>query len=265
MATSSVPPGNAKARRQQHIMAALRATPALRIVELAAEFGVSTETIRRDLDELGHAGLIARTYGGAARPVAAEPAIVERERQMVHERRRIASAAVRALGSCEALMLGGGSTTLHVARHLAIALVRGTIVTHGFAHAAVLGANPGIRVLMLPGRYEPREGIIVGAETIDHVGRFHAECAILGASGITPAGAADVDDEAAAVYRAMRLCSDRTLLVADHGKFDRPAFAIHAELAEIGQLVTDQAPPEPLADALAQAQVQVMVASVPRQ
>ncbi|WP_191058807.1 DeoR family transcriptional regulator, partial [Geminicoccus harenae] len=62
-----VPAANAKSRRQQAIVAALRAAPALRIAELAAEFRVSTETIRRDLDELDQAGLIARTYGGAAR------------------------------------------------------------------------------------------------------------------------------------------------------------------------------------------------------
>jgi DeoR/GlpR family transcriptional regulator of sugar metabolism len=254
------PPANAKSRRQQRIVAALRAAPAIRIVELAAEFDVSTETIRRDLDELGHAGLIARTYGGAARPVGAEPAIVEREREMVPERRRIALAAARALGSCEALMLGGGSTTLHLARLLATTLVRATVVTHGFAHAAALGANPGIRVLMVPGRYEPREGIVVGGEAVDHVGRFHAEIAIMGASGITLAGAADVDDEAAAMYRAMRLCADRSLVVADHGKFDRPAFAIHADLAEIGHLVTDQPPPDHLAEALRAAGTLVTVA-----
>jgi DeoR/GlpR family transcriptional regulator of sugar metabolism len=255
-----MPAANAKARRQQAIVAALRAAPALRIAELAQEFQVSTETVRRDLDELGHAGLLARTYGGAARPVAIEPAVAEREREMVAERRRIAAAAVAALGGCEALMLGGGSTTLHVARMLATSLPRGTVVTHGFAHAAVLAANPGIRVLMVPGRYEPREGIVVGAETVDHVGRFHAECAIVGASGITAAGAADVDDEAAAVYRAMRLASARVLVVADHAKFGRPAFAIHAELAEIGQLITDRAPDEHLAEALALAGATVTVA-----
>ncbi|WP_349262348.1 DeoR/GlpR family DNA-binding transcription regulator [Geminicoccus sp.] len=261
MSTSVQPPANAKARRQQRIMAALRAAPAIRIVELATEFEVSTETIRRDLDELGQAGLIARTYGGAARPVASEPAIVERERLMVAERRRIAVAAARLVGSSEAIMLGGGSTTLKVARQLAGSLTRATIVTHGFAHAAALAANPNVRVLMVPGRYEPSEGIVVGAETVDHVGRFHAEVAIVGASGITLAGAADVDDEAAAVYRAMRLCADRVLTVADHGKFGRPAFAIHAELAEMGHLVTDQPPPEPLARALAMAEVQVTVAA----
>lgn len=259
-----VPATNAKARRQQAIVAALRAAPALRIAELAGEFAVSTETIRRDLDELGHAGLIARTYGGAARPVAIEPAVAERERQMVAERRRIAVAAMAELRSCEALMLGGGSTTLHLARLLATTLVRGTVVTHGFAHAAALGANPGLRVLMVPGRYEPREGMVVGAETVEHISRFHAEVAVVGASGITLAGAADVDDEAAAVYRAMRLAAARSLIVADHGKFGRPAFAIHAELAEIGQIITDRAPDEHLALALMLAGARVTVAPEPR-
>jgi len=254
-----VPAANAKSRRQQAIMAALRAAPALRIAELAAEFQVSTETIRRDLDELDQAGLIVRTYGGAARPVAVEPAVAERERQMVPERRRIAQAALAAIGNAESLMLGGGSTTLHVARLLATTLARGTVVTHAFAHAAVLGANPGIRVLMAPGRYEPREGMVVGSDTLEHITRFHAEVAIVGASGITASGAADVDDEAAAVYRVMRLAATRTLIVADHTKFGRAAFAIHAELAEIRRIVTDRQPGGELARLLAQAGAEITV------
>ena len=54
-----------KQKRQGAIIAELRASPAIRIVELALEHDVSTETIRRDLDELSAAGLINRTYGGA--------------------------------------------------------------------------------------------------------------------------------------------------------------------------------------------------------
>ena len=60
-------------------MAELRAAPTLRVSQLAAELlGVSTETVRRDLDEMGQQGLISRTYGGAVRPLASEPAIRER-------------------------------------------------------------------------------------------------------------------------------------------------------------------------------------------
>ena len=63
-----------KSERQARILGELRASPAIRISALAGEFGVSTETIRRDLDELSQQGMLSRTYGGAAaRPFGAEP------------------------------------------------------------------------------------------------------------------------------------------------------------------------------------------------
>ena len=68
-----------KSDRQARIVAELRATPSLRVNELAELLGVSTETVRRDLAELDERGLINRTYGGAMRPVAFEPALAERE------------------------------------------------------------------------------------------------------------------------------------------------------------------------------------------
>ena len=78
-----------KSERQARILGELRASPAIRISALAGEFGVSTETIRRDLDELNQQGMLSRTYGGAApRPFGAEPTLSERYKEYVEERER---------------------------------------------------------------------------------------------------------------------------------------------------------------------------------
>src|SRR5215469_320819 len=79
-----------KTERQARILGELRAQPAIRISDLAGDFGVSTETIRRDLDELGQQGMLSRTYGGAApRPFGAEPTLSERYKEHVSERERV--------------------------------------------------------------------------------------------------------------------------------------------------------------------------------
>src|SRR5690349_22288647 len=76
-----------KRDRQQRILAELRVSATLRISELANELGVSYETIRRDLEEMGESGLINRTYGGAvARPFGFEPAWSERAHAKTAER-----------------------------------------------------------------------------------------------------------------------------------------------------------------------------------
>src|ERR1700746_1876011 len=97
----------------------LRASPAIRISALAGEFGVSTETIRRDLDELSQQGMLSRTYGGAAaRPFGAEPRLTERYREHFEERESVATHAARIIKPGQVLMIDSGSTNVHFARRL---------------------------------------------------------------------------------------------------------------------------------------------------
>lgn len=253
-------PRLSKAQRHERIIAELRAMPTLRVSLLAQELGVSTETIRRDLDELGHQGLISRTYGGAARPLGSEPAIRERHGLMVEERQRIAVAVARRIRPGEVVMIGGGSTTVHVARRMAAECRELTVITHSFGVATVLSTNPTMTVIMTPGRYDAHEGNLRGPETVAFLAGYHADRAITSASGIGADGPCDVDAAAAAVYRAMLARAAVPMVVADHGKFERRALAIYARWAEIAVLVTDRAPTGPLAEALERAQVEIQIA-----
>lgn len=253
-------PRLAKSERHGRIVAELRVGHPLRVSELAAELGVSTETIRRDLDELEGRGLISRTYGGAVRPFATEPAVSERHTLMVQEREAIAVAAAALVRPGEVVAIGGGATTLHVARRIAAECHDLTVITHSYGVATVLAANPTITVIMCPGRYNGLEGSVFGPECIDFVQGFHANRAILGASGLTTDGANDADAMAAAVYRAFMKRAAHTMIVADHTKFNRPALAVYGRWTDIGTLVTDVAPEGPLARAIDRARVLVEVA-----
>src|SRR3982751_1934631 len=83
-----------KRERQDRILARLGNDVAVRISTLADDFQVTTETIRRDLDELSGRGLISRTYGGAAaRSLAGEPGVHLRSQAYLRERRRIGAVA----------------------------------------------------------------------------------------------------------------------------------------------------------------------------
>jgi DeoR/GlpR family transcriptional regulator of sugar metabolism len=250
-----------KSRRQDRIVAALSAQPSLRVADLAASLAVSTETIRRDLDDLGTQGLINRTYGGAVRPFGPEPAISERHRLMVAERERIGVAASAVVSHGDALLIGSGATTTHVARRLGAVARDLTVLTHAFGVATVLAANPTLRVMMTPGRYLGEEGALVGAETVAYLAGHYARHAILGASGLTEDGPTEAEPEAAAVYRAMAARAAEVTIVADHTKFGRAAFSLYASWRGITRLVTDRAPEGALAQALARAGVTVVVAA----
>jgi len=242
-----------KSDRQARIVAELRATPSLRVNELSDRLGVSTETVRRDLAELDERGLISRTYGGAMRPIAFEPALAEREGLMLAERERIAAAAVQLVKPNDILMIGGGATTLHFARRLAAERNHVTVITHAFSIAMALATNPTHKVLMLPGQYDGREGLIHGPETIDALQRYRANRAVLGASGLTAEGPSDASAGPGLIYGAMMRRSSETLILADHTKFDRPSLAVYGTWSAATTLVSDAAPVGELASALAAA------------
>jgi DeoR/GlpR family transcriptional regulator of sugar metabolism len=249
-----------KAERQGRIVQEVGRAPALRVQHLAARLGVSTETIRRDLAELEGRGLLNRTYGGAVRPISVEPALAERQALMVAERERIAAAAVGLVERDDILMIGGGATTVHFARRLTEVGHVLTVITHSLSVAMTLAANPWIRVLMLPGQYDGREGLIHGADTIDALARFHANKAILGASGLTVEGPNDAAIGPGLVYGAMMRRASETVILADHGKFNRPSLTVYGPWTASTTLVTDSEPTGDLAEGLAAAGVTVDVA-----
>lgn len=242
-----------KADRQARIVAELRAAPALRVNDLAGRLDVSTETVRRDLAELDERGLISRTYGGAMRPLSLEPAVAEREMLMVAEREAIAATAVKLIEAGDILMLGGGATTLHFARRVAAECNHLTIITHAFSIAAALASNPLLNVQMLPGKYDGREGLIHGPDTIEALQRFRASKAFLGASGLTGEGMSDAGMGPGLVYGAMVRRASQVIVLADHTKFDRPSLTVYGAWSPAVTLVSDRRPEGELAAALAAA------------
>jgi DeoR/GlpR family transcriptional regulator of sugar metabolism len=250
-----------KAGRQSRILAELRATPTLRVNELSQRLNVSAETVRRDLAELGRLGQLNRTYGGAMRPMPFEPALAERESLMVKERERIAQTAVGLVEPNDILMIGGGATTLHCARRIAVECNHLTIITHSFSIAMALATNPSHKILMLPGQYDGREGVIYGPDTVDALQRFHASKAILGASGLTAEGPNDASLGPGMIYGAMMRRAAQTLIVADHTKFNRASLTVFGKWAPGTTLISDNMPDGELALAMADAGAPTMIAA----
>lgn len=248
-----------KSARQAQILNELTQAPSLRVAELARRLVVSTETIRRDLDEMTMQGLLNRTYGGAIRSLSTEPSVTERHTLFVSERERIARATQPIIKGAQVLMIGSGSTTVHVARRIAVEMTNITVITHSFGVATVLAINPTIKVLMLPGGYHAGEGATVGAHTIAFLHSFYADFAILGASGLGLDGPSDALLECGAVYTTMVARSARTLVAADHSKHGQLFPARYAAWRDIDHLVTDQPPAGALKESLEQGGVSLTI------
>jgi DeoR/GlpR family transcriptional regulator of sugar metabolism len=249
-----------KRDRQQAILAELHASPSLRISELARRFHVVTETIRRDLDELGRRGLLSRTYGGAAGPpLDLEPSLDDRYRTMVDQRFAIARAVPGLLRDGATIMIDSGATTIYVARRLAAAMKDITVITTSFGVATALAVNRRIRVIVCPGEFDTGDGGVGGPDTLAYLRRFNPAYAIIGASRVDAKGPSDDNSVSAWNKRVMIEQAEAVLLVADSSKFEQAALEHVCALDVLDYLVTDGAPSPRFAEALESAEVAVKV------
>lgn len=250
-----------KRDRQERILAELRVMPHVRVSELAERFGVTTETIRRDVIALSEEGLVQRAFGGAsAKPYALQPAIDERDKAHVEERLRIGEAAARMVEPGDVVMIDSGSTVAQFARQLAARHIPLTVLTNSYPVAFELGKGDDIRVFMCPGQYIAHENGIYGTAAVEFLKSYRANIAFLGASGVGAGGIFDANSDAVWIKRAMMAQADKVCLLADHSKFGAPAFEVVAPLEDVDVLVTDQEPDEELADAIHRLGVKLVLA-----
>ncbi|PWJ93418.1 MULTISPECIES: DeoR/GlpR family DNA-binding transcription regulator [Mesorhizobium] len=232
-----------KKERHELILSEVRRSASIRISRLAIRLGVAGETIRRDLIELGDAGLLNRTYGGATISlVTSEPVIAERSQTMVEERTRIGRGAAGLVKKGQIVMIDGGSTTYEVARNLSQLRRDLTVITNSIGVASVAGANPTFRVVLCPGTYDSREASVFGEDTVEFIRRYNADIAIIGASSLSADGPSDMISGAAAVKRAMISRTLSTALVVTNDKFGRNSLERVCGLGELSDIVTDREP-----------------------
>ncbi len=233
------------------------------VLELCQRFQVSPDTIRRDLELLARRGLLSRTHGGA---VAAEPLVgadapftsrlnVNRDAKL-----RIARAAAHLIADGETLIVNGGSTTLAFARELGT--MNGlTVVTNNLGLPAVLPPNAVRDIYLLGGQVRIESQVTLGQVAFAGTGSIHADTAVIGVGGISPAGLSTTLLAEASMIAAMIAASRRAVVLADASKFDHNAFAHIAPLGPKQTLVSDKPPPLELAQALTDAGVDMIVAA----
>ncbi len=249
-----------KQERQHRIVTAIAANAAVGISTLAETLDVTKQTIRRDLDELSANGVINRTYGGGSiRPVGLEPSFIERSHTLIAEREAIARLAAGLLSDGEVIMLGAGVTTHYLARELALRSKRQQVLTNNINAVGVLATNSNIRIIIVPGNYESKEGCVVGEEALAFLDKFRADTAVIGASGVYRDGVCEVNSGIAWVDRAMLKRARRHILLAVSAKMDLPNLELVCPLGQIDILVTDRAPEGELRDALLAAGVKIMM------
>jgi len=225
------------------------------VAQIAAKLGVSTASIRRDLQLLEKQHLLSRTHGGAvANSTAYELPLRYRSGRHREEKRRIAAAAAARVGDDVASVgLTGGTTTTEVARRLADRQGL-TVVTNALNIAAELAVRPDIKLIVTGGAARSESYELVGPLAETTLEGINLDLAIVGVDGITRAGGLTTHhDIEAHTNRVLISRARRVIVVADGSKVGRLAFSRICDVASIDELITDAAAPAPelrrLADA----------------
>ncbi len=234
----------------------------VKLSDLASRYGVSRETIRRDLEYLGKEGLLTRTLGGAVEPPNADDlGFQARMRQNVAKRTRIADHASEMVHPGEFLFIGSGVTALHFSRSLRRKAKNLTILTGSIRVANALVGAPGCRIILAPGELDGAEQITLGHEASAFFRRYRADSMYFGVSGISEDGLFETRSDVAWTIRSMLENANRAVLLSDSENFGRTSFNHLCPLGRIDTLVTEESPSEVLGDVLEKANVTVVVAN----
>ncbi len=247
--------------RQNDILAAARKDGRVLVDGLAAFFAVTPQTIRRDLNELCHRGLLARVHGGAMPANSISNVGYEDRRHLfVGEKTRIGAAAAAQIPDNSSLIVNIGTTTEQVARalynHRDLVLISNNINVIN-----ILNGSPAKELILAGGVVRQSDGGIVGEAAVEFIRQFRVDCAVIGASSLDEDGAIlDYDYREVLVARAIIANARRTILVADHQKFERSAPVRICDLSQIDMFVTDRPPPARFMEACTVHEVEVVVA-----
>lgn len=249
--------------RHDVLMAAVREQGHASVDTLAQRLGVTLQTVRRDVQQLADAGLLARFHGGVRLPGSTTENIAHAQRQQLHHaaKARIARAVAAAVPHGSSLILNIGTTTEAVAQ--ALLQHRGLrVITNNLNVATILAANADCEVIVAGGVLRARDRAIVGEAATAFIRQFRVDIGLIGISGIEPDGTLrDYDLREVTVARAIVAQSRQVWLAADHSKFNRPAMVELGRLDLLDTLFTDQPPPAAFGPLLADAGVACVVAA----
>jgi DeoR family glycerol-3-phosphate regulon repressor len=230
-------------RRRTEILSLARGEGVVRVDELAKRFGISPQSIRKDINDLCAERLLARVHGGAVLASGSEALEYDQRRALAADAKSaIGRAAAALIPDGASLFINIGTTTEAVSAAL-VKHRRLMVITNNINVANRLRVHPQFEVIIASGVVRPSDGGIVGEAAGDFIRQFRVDYAVIGASAIARDGALlDYDYREVKVAQAIIDNARHVILVADQSKFERTAPVRIAWLGQVDSFVTDRLP-----------------------
>ncbi|MFK4443419.1 DeoR/GlpR family transcriptional regulator of sugar metabolism [Caballeronia udeis] len=209
--------------------------------QLSETFGVSEDTVRRDLRELAGEGLLQRVHGGALPASTAVAPFAERSGLESSAKRAIATAAAAMIGTGQVVIIDGGTTSAELIRQLPHDL-SATVVTHSPSVAVGLVDHPLIEVIVIGGRLYKHSIVTVGAAAVEAMSHIQADIYFMGVTGVHPtAGLSTGNFEEAFVKRALAARAAETVVLASSDKINAASQYVIGDITLAQTIIVEQA------------------------
>ena len=210
------------------------------VVEMAELFNVSTETIRRDFEQLSNEGFLIKTYGGASLIFKKNISVSQKVKSTImrEEKRQMAMQAAKLIQPDDCIFLDHTTTVFELCDLLSRMPL--TVLTNSLPVMEALSQYSNISLCATGGEFDMMSQAFFGIETIQYLKRHCLDKAFISCTSLDLLyGIHDYNDMSAEFHRSVIDCADNIYLLADHTKFDRSAFARTSPLSSIDVLITD--------------------------
>ncbi|WP_342515327.1 DeoR/GlpR family DNA-binding transcription regulator [Sporosarcina sp. FSL K6-1522] len=227
--------------RQNKIISTVNEHETVRVSELSKLFGVTEETIRRDLEKLEAKGKLMRTHGGAISIKEEEDDLPYFQREVINKKEKmsVAKAAAKYIEEHDIIFLDASSTALYLAR--LIPNMSLTVLTNSIQICAELAKNTQIRVICTGGALSPNSMSFVGSLTVQNLESYYVDKLFFSCKGIHETwGVSDSNELQALVKQKMIHTADKKYLLLDHTKLNKKAFAHIEKIDAIDVLIIDE-------------------------
>ncbi len=230
--------------RRNAILAKLSTDGKVLVADLAKEFDVTEETIRRDLEKLDNDGLARKTYGGA---VKNENFNIDlpfhiRKQTNVESKKSIATLIADLINDGDYIMLDSSTTALCVIKSI-LHKKNITLITNSIEILLELCNKPGWNILSTGGMLKEGGLSLVGYQAEKMISGFHVDLAICSCKGIDEAnGITDSNERDAEIKKAFFKSANHKLLAVDSSKFDKASFVKVCGYNEVDTVVTEAKP-----------------------
>jgi DeoR/GlpR family transcriptional regulator of sugar metabolism len=228
-------------QRRDKIYELIQEDGSAKVINLAKIFKVTEVTIRQDLEKLEKDGLVIKEHGGAFLKDIKDQvqSFSLGHKENIDKKELIAKKCMEYIENGDTIILDSGSTTTEIAK-----LLKGftslTVITNALNIALLLGADPGIEVIVTGGEFKPPTLSLTGQKAADSFKGLYVQKLFLATAGISlKAGLTYPSISDLVVKKAMIEAADTTYLVADSTKIGKSAFASLGALSLIDFIITD--------------------------